>query len=272
MRTEAAFAVLRTANPVPATFADDRELFARITAESGDQRLSSAARRSWRRHLRRGWVVAAATLITACGAAGAALVINKSALRRLPRNADVLTSASPREIFRLDYQSPYVWRQPGVLLNTVREVTAVSVPGFGTLHYWIADSRKHWLCGAMRLPDGSWVGAFNKYDIGGAVPGCSAPGPSTALFGWAILGTTIYVHHIHAWNLVYGRVSPAGHPVEVRDELSGRTARIVAGRYFAIALPARSCHLPWSCNYERGSRLVTVNAHDRKIESALWGP
>ncbi len=44
-----------------------------------------------------------------------------------------------------------------VNLRTVHRVASATVPALGTCEYWIALSRKGWLCSAIRAPDGTWA-------------------------------------------------------------------------------------------------------------------
>ena len=57
------------------------------------------------------------------------------------------------------------------------------------------------------------------------------------------------------WRVAWGYAPATGHPVEVRDEISGKTAPIGDGRYFAIVMPeSRS-----------GFRLQTLDASGRVL-------
>lgn len=266
-------AILRAANPVPAKAVVDTSLFARITAQPPDPRLPPVAERPARRWYRRtpprAAALVVAALVTACGAT---LLIDKSAQRPIVHqfSPQRLAAASPREVFRVDAQAPFAWRQPGVLLDTVRQVATITVPGLGELQYWVADSTHHWLCAAMRLPDGSWIGTANKYQIGGSVPGCLPPPPNCNgcpnLHGFDLLDTPILpIGRRGTWMLFYGSVPTTGHPTAIRDLRTGLTAPIVAGRYVAIVLPAHVSRQRvgkhWSWDWPRGPfKLATVTA------------
>jgi hypothetical protein len=198
----------------------------------------------WRMTPRRGAAVLVAALVAACGAT---LAINRSAQRPIAQQVSPqqLATAGPRQVFRIDAQAPFVWRQPGVLLNTVRQIATITVPGLGRLQYWIADSTHHWLCTAMRLPDGSWIGTANRYHIGGSVPGCLPPPPTCTgcpdLHGFDLLEADILpIGRDGTWRLFYGAIPTAGHPTAIRELTTGLTAPVLAGRYVALLLPAHA--------------------------------
>jgi hypothetical protein len=137
-----------------------------------------------------------------------------------------------------------------VIPQTVHRAATFTVPGTGRFEYWIARSRpKGWLCTALRQPDGTWADLgtpHDKYQISGPVPGCGTL-PWNDARGFSYYPTTITAPRGRTWRLVYGYVPRTGHPLEVRDRISGVTAPLGDGRYFAIVIPycqGRSCDRP----------------------------
>lgn len=207
----------------------------------------------------RALVISAALLIAACGTTLG--LLNTSTIRPKARDFKRLYKASPRTVFAIDAQAPYAWRQPGVLLGTVHLATTLTLPGLGRLEYWLADSTKHWLCRAIRLPDGSWIGTQNKYDIGGLVPGCIPPDHVFHVNGFSDIETDIdALIDGQAWILLDGTAPTTGHPSAVRDLVSGATAPIVDRRYFLIAIAAHAvrCGNGWCLPHAR-YQLATVD-------------
>lgn len=177
-------------------------------------------------------MLAASAVLVGAGTAGAITV-------------RALTDASPKALFEANPQGQYS-RLPGqltrgtgqtVIPQSVRLATTFTVSGVGKFEYWIAISRpKGWLCDAIRQPDGTWADLGKNSLLGGPVPGCGAMGWQDAH------GLDYYPSYVPAprhrlWRLVYGYAPTAGHPVEIRDKVSGVTAPIGDGRYFAIVIP-----------------------------------
>jgi hypothetical protein len=111
----------------------------------------------------------------------------------------------------------------------------------GRFEWWIGLSRSNgWLCGALRQPDGTWAdlypGPNDKYQVGGPMPGCGTL-PWQDVQGFAYNQTSVRSPNGEVWQIAYGYVPTTGHPVEVRDTVSGAKARIGDGRYFAIVMP-----------------------------------
>ena len=222
-----------------------------------------AGRSLWRAPL-----ISLALVVAACGVTLG--LINTSTIRPGALDFKALVKASPRQVFAIDAEAPYAWRQPGVLLSTVHQAATLTVPGLGRLEYWLADSTNHWICRAIRLPDGSWIGTNNKYDIGGLVPGCLRPdceGCAIHVDGFNAYETAIQVPiDGRAWLLFDGTAPTTGHPTAVRDLISGATAPIVDHRYFLIAIPARVCkHGNDWCTPRARFQLGTVNKAGRTL-------
>ncbi len=78
------------------------------------------------------------------------------------------------------------------------------------------------------------------------MPGCGGLGWQDA-HGFDYYPTTIAAPGHRVWRIAYGYVPTTGHPVQVRDRISGVTAPIGDGRYFAIVIPycrGRGCNRP----------------------------
>ena len=58
--------------------------------------------------------------------------------------------------------------------------------------------------------------------------------------GFAYNQTSIASPEKRVWQIVYGYAPATGHPIQLRDKVSGATAPIADGRYFAIVMPL--CH------------------------------
>jgi hypothetical protein len=247
MSTDLLLERVRAANPAPTKTIADDELFARIVAAPGDPRLAAEGkpRRRRRRMGTRGLaLIAAAVVLSAGGGAFAAVQLG-------------LTHASPKKLFEADPQGQFS-RRPGhfggtgqtVVPQSVRRATTFTVPGDGRFEFWIAISQpKGWLCTAIRQPDGTWADVeapHDKYQIGGPVPGCGTlPWRDAHHFSYYPSYVDAPAHRI--WRLVYGYAPATGHPVQIRDRISGVTAPIGDGRYFAIVIPycqGRGCNRP----------------------------
>jgi hypothetical protein len=243
MTTDLLLDRVRAANPAPTTSIADDELFARIVASPGDPRLVSRPRRRRRRIGTRGLALLAGAVVL-CGAGGTVGAVQ------------LLSHDSPSALFKADPAGQFS-RRPGhaggtgqtVIPSTVHRATTFTVPGVGRFAYWIALSRPSgWLCGAIRQPDQTWadLGVDDKYQIGGPMPGCGTL-PWHDAHGFSYDSTYVPAPDHRLWRLVYGYAPTTGHPVQVRDRISGVTAAIGDGRYFAIVIPycqGRSCNRP----------------------------
>jgi hypothetical protein len=268
MSTDRLLDRVRAANPAPTRAIADDDLFARIVASPGDARL--ARRRRLRVGTRGLALIAAAVVLSAGGGAFAAVQL-------------VLTHASPKALFEADPQGQFS-RRPGhfggtgqaVIPQTVHRAATFAVPGDGSFEYWIALSQpKGWLCTAIRQPDGTWADLdvpHDKYQIGGPAPGCGSL-PWNDAHGFSYYNTSTRTGDV-TWRIVYGYVPATGHPVKVRDLISGVTAPIGDGRYFAIVMPlcaARTCRLPVP-RPGSGFRLQTLDAAGRVLVTDGYDP
>ncbi len=255
---------LRSADPAPvSTIEDAVDLFQHIVAGPSDPRLAAgqpdnghAARRRPRRWLRTGGrpLPLLSALVVATGAAAATTsVIGLTQLEHAPPRK--LFIANPGHMF------PHTPNQT-VIPQTVRRAATFTVAGAGRFEFWIARSRKGWLCEAIRQPDGTWadLGApGDRYQIGGPVPGCEGV-PWQDRKGFSYYPTMIATHR-GGWRIVYGYAPTAGRPVTIRDRISGATAAIGDGRYFAIVIPlCRRAGCLRRLTFPRYFQLETLNA------------
>jgi hypothetical protein len=221
---------LRDANPVPAAALTDDGLLARIVAGPRDRRLATpvgTARRRWLRLRARQLALLGVSVVL--GAAGGTVGAIK---------LGVISHASPKELFHANPAGlwPGSARQK-VVPGTVRRATTFTVPGVGRFEWWIAISTKGWLCDAIRQPDGTWAGlAGDRFEVSGATPGCSKF-PWHDSLGFAYDQTSVPSPDGQIWRVVYGYVPTTGDPAEVRDRISGASAVVGDGRYFAIVMP-----------------------------------
>ena len=249
---------ISAANPSPAVTVPDDELFARIVAGPGDARLGPSSRtRSRRRWL--GLLAVSAVLVGGGSAAGAI-------------ELGALTHATPNALFEANPSGRFA-APPGypaeiaatVIPQSVHRATTFTVPGVGGFEYWIAVSRpKGWLCSAIRQPDGTWADIGTSSLFGGPVPGCGNLGWQDA-HGFSYYPTTITAPGHRVWRIVYGYAPTTGHPVQVRDRISGTTAPVGDGRYFAIVLPycqGHGCDRPAPFAY---FQLQTLDAAGRVL-------
>lgn len=251
MSTDRVLDRIRAANPVAATAVTDPDLLAQIVGQPGDPRLLRS--RARRRRLRGLAVVVAAIVFSATGGAF---------------GLGVFSHATPKTLFEADPAGQYS-RLPGqvtrgtgqtVIPQTVHVATTFTIPGEGRFEWWIALSRpRGWLCSAIRQPDGTWADLGtpgDKYQLGGPVPGCGK------FFWHDARGFAYYPTGTRSWRIVYGYAPTTGQPVEIRDAVSGATAPIGDGRYFAIVLPQ---HRP-------GFRLQTLDAARRVLVTDQFDP
>jgi hypothetical protein len=224
---------VRTANPVRERPITDDELFARIVAGPGDAR--PARRRGLKVGARPLGLLGAAVVLTAAGGTAGAIQLG------------VFDHASPKALFEGNPAGMFAGsRHQTVNPHTVHRATTFTVPGVGRFEYWIALSRKGWLCNAIRQPDGTWAELDKHSLFGGPVPGCSGWSWRDA-HGFAYYPTTIDAPGHRVWRIVYGYAPTTGHPAAVRDRISGVTVPVGGGRYFAIVVPycqGRSCNRP----------------------------
>jgi hypothetical protein len=246
-----------------------------IVAGPGDPRLTAgqrdhghAARHRLRRRLRTGrrpLPVLLGLIVVTGSAAAATSVISLTQLDH----------ATPRKLFIANpgHMFPHTPNQT-VIPQTVRRATTFTVAGAGRFEFWIARSRKGWLCEAIRQPDGTWadLGApGDRYQMGGPVPGCEGV-PWQDRKGFSYYPTMMATHR-GGWRIVYGYAPSAGHPVTIRDRISGARAAIGDGRYFAIVIPlCRRNGCLRRVTFPRYFQLETLNAAGRVLTRSELDP
>jgi hypothetical protein len=239
MSTDRLLDRLRAADPAPAATIADHGLFAQIVAGPGDPRLIRSAPTSHRlrKGARRFGLLGAAIVLTAAGGTAGAIGLG------------VFSHASPQALFKGNPAGQFPGsRHQTVNPRTIHRATTFTVPGVGRFEYWIALSQKGWLCNAIRQPDGTWadLSVNDKFQLGGPVPGCGGWSWRDA-HGFAYYPATVPAPRHRVWRIAYGYAPTTGHPVAVRDRISGVTVPIGDGRYFAIVLPycqGRGCNRP----------------------------
>jgi hypothetical protein len=141
-----------------------------------------------------------------------------------------------------------LWDQH-VLPPSVVEATAVEIPTVGRVGFWYGRSAQRAWCGALRLPSGEWIGtARDAIDGGGTLPGClptreqvnaaSGGDPVYVLDGFDYQEGDVDLRGAGGpfWRIRYGLVTAPG-AVRVEDLASGRTAPVVHGDLFELAIP-----------------------------------
>jgi hypothetical protein len=232
--TNDATARLRAANPSRSTPSVDEALFNSIVAGPVDPRLRRATASS-RPGARRIQIAAIAVLALIIGV-GTAWATGRDVLQLFASNP----AAGP------DGQSAGgLWHQVAIE-STVRRAGIISIPHFGRIELWYAETEQGGWCGALRLPDGAWAGT--KGTSGGTAPGCYPSRTQVNHAGdspvFVITGFDYYDVEIDArdqggefWRVVYGVTEPETPAARVVDTISGRSATILSGRVFAIAFP-----------------------------------
>ena len=234
---------LRAADPAPVTnHPADQALWSSIVSAPGDPRLVENQRpQRWRglgtRRLLLGIVVFA--LVAGGGTAG----VVSSGLFRHDRPAQLFRE---NPVARDLPAGSALWHQT-VLPRTVTRAETISIAGVGRLQLWVASSRQHGVCSAIRLPNGDWAGlGVSRMDEGGSVPGCHptrqqinrSGSPVYAIDGFDYQETLVRGHDGRSWRIEYGTINPPhGRARRVRDALSGITASVADGRWFAIVFP-----------------------------------
>jgi hypothetical protein len=236
---------LRAADPAPATnHPPDQALWSSIVAAPGDPRLVDNRRPHRWRSLGTRRLSLAAVVFALLAGGGTAGVISSGMFghdrpTQLFRDNPVGRDVSPGSA---------LWHQ-AVIPGTVRRAETISIADVGRLQLWVASARQHGICSALRLPGGAWAGlGASGIDEGGSVPGChptrqqiNGDGrPVYVIDGFDYVEALVRGHDGRSWRVEYGTIDPrqgrAGH---VRDALSGITAAVANGRWFAIVFPIR---------------------------------
>jgi hypothetical protein len=171
----------------------------------------------------------AALLVTVATAAAAATV--------------ALVNADPTTLFASNPQGEAGWHQT-VIPSTVRKLAAVDVPGVGPVQYWVADTEQHGRCWGLRGPSGAWLTLAMDDRSAGSVPGCGPTREHQVLaqgngsVGLLPMSVDYYNNAVRDssgqwWAIYYGTVTADG-AAAVRDQSTGKTAPVIAGRYFIL--------------------------------------
>jgi hypothetical protein len=225
-----------------------------LAGDAGDRRARAALRQEIARPTRRRarWLarglrpavlVPAALLLTTAAAAAAGVatgVLNPFAF------AEHNATDAPARQFQVSpgRYGPTVNGKPireTVIPATIRKAEALTVRGVGSVQFWVADSQQHGVCAGVRLPSDQWAGLQNGGRVGGAMPGCvptraQIGADALIIDGFDYTESDVVARSGKHWMLLYGAVTAPGNPATVRDRFSGRSTRVIDGRYFAIAL------------------------------------
>jgi hypothetical protein len=183
--------------------------------------------------------ILAVAVAVAAAAASVVIVINPfqvarrnahdSPLRLFQRNPDVIGATPAAE-----------WRQT-VIPSTVLKLGTFNLTGVGTIAYWTAQTKQHGICGALGLPDATWVGTQNGGQDGGSLPGCypsrrQVGAGALTIDGFDFISGAVFGDQGQRWDLIYGKVTAGKAAARVIDTHSGRSASLLRDDYFAIAV------------------------------------
>jgi hypothetical protein len=251
---------VRAANPIVPTTAGDAELFDRLVARPGDPRLQRARRD------RRRWAIAAvAVALVAVGAGAGWAAVNEDPVS-LFRSNPQMEGSDPRGL----------WRQQ-VIPSSVRRVGSAIVPGEGRVAFWYGETRQGGWCGALRAPDGGWLGTPGV-GAGGIVPGCF---PTRAQVNdqdqvYVLNGFDYGEDDIDLratgggfWRITFGRVTGLRPAARVVNVASGTSAHVAEGTLFVIALRDPDPSRPFPVHLVAYDRAGKVVADERKPLSRL---
>jgi uncharacterized protein (DUF779 family) len=132
------------------------------------------------------------------------------------------------------------WEQT-VIASSVRKLGTFSVAGVGPIQYWVANTRQHGICGALRMSNGQWVGLQYGGREDGSFPDCyptraQVGAGALIIDGFDYIASSVTGRQGQRWLIIYGAVSGRQNPTRVRDTFSKTSAALVSGHYFAIAL------------------------------------
>jgi hypothetical protein len=149
-----------------------------------------------------------------------------------------------------------VWDQ-SVVLTSVRQIRSVEIPKVGAATFWYATTKQGGWCGALRLPDGDWLGTgAGSLDAGGTVPGCY---PTRAAINSAAQTPVLVINGLDYqeddvdarplggsyWRIRFGVVDVAS-AVKVVDRASGAEAPVRGGLFeLAVNDPDPTARTPF---------------------------
>jgi hypothetical protein len=141
--------------------------------------------------------------------------------------------------------SDTLWQQK-VLPNSTIKAATVDLPTVGVVSFWYADTAQKGWCGAIRLPDGAWLGRLDDpLDAGGTVPGCyptreqvNGKDPVYVINGFDYNEEDVDARKRGGsyWRIRFGLVTAPG-AVRVTDLASGRSTPVVHHDLFMLAIP-----------------------------------
>lgn len=218
------------------------------------------------RRARRLALAPAALLATAAVAAAATTIfpgINVFALHNVRDGPLQLFERNPNVIGATPAAK---WEQT-VIASSVRKLGTFSVAGVGPIQYWVANTKQHGICGALRISNGDWVGLQHEGRAGGNLPGCyptraQVGAGALIIDGFDYIESSVTGRQGQRWYIIYGAVSTSQTPSRVRDTFSGASAPLVSGHYFAIAVH------PFHNDYGDHVHLEAFSASGQRIASA----
>jgi hypothetical protein len=246
----------RRLEPVPREIREKLRDEVLVSAMRAVQTPSSRARRTKSLQL---VAAAVAALVVGVGVAWASGVLSPLAIFQ---NSIQQQGAAPG--------SP--WDQRVVPASVVKAAT-VEIPKIGAVDFWYGRSQQGGWCGALRLPSGAWIGTGDdSIDAGGTAPGCfptrqtvndSATTPVYVIDGFDFEEGDVdaRAHGGSFWRIRYGVIRIPG-AVRVAETISGRSAPIVRGDLFALALPDENPETPMKVHivaYDAGGQIVGDN-------------
>ena len=241
-------------DPLPeAGDAGDRRLQRALDREMGS---AGRRRREWTRRRVRigGFAVPTVAMLTVAATAAAATTAAVVSL-----NATSLFQHDPQgRDFGGDIET--------VLPSTVRMLTSVTIPDYGQVEVWGANTQPGGFCFALRLPDGNWGGLHLSQDAadgwaGGSIPGCfqtrqqqilkqtplqpgqqpnGATGQELEPLPLDVWDNLIKNGDGNEYALYIGYVEAQGTATTVRDPDTGATAQVMPDGYYVLPEPTSS--------------------------------
>lgn len=267
--------------------AGDRRLRRRLEQEMAGRRTRRFGWARQRIHVG-GFAVAPvavlAVVATAAAATTAAVTLSATTLFQYDPQGQIGPSGSqvqPRD-FNGDIET--------VLPSTVRQLTTVNVPEYGSVAVWGATTKPGGFCFALKLPDGDWGGFHTSQDAqngwaGGSIPGCFQTRQQQILKQTPLKrgqqpsgtnGQELYPLPVEQWDnevknsagqqyVIYvGYVEVQGAAATVRDSATGASTEVLAGGYYALAEPSTSG--------DDSAELQVLNAAGRTLKpDYTWG-